>query len=108
MEGHALFPNRSEREKERERERARGSRPTKMKVTEKVGALLRSVSPACDDVCTPENPISIRVGTRSRSSAHAHARVHVYIHTYISITCAMRIENLCSLTIFFPFLLDYF
>ena len=92
MEGHALFPNRSERERERERKRARGSRPTKMKVTEKVGALLRSVSPACDDVCTPENPISIRVGTRSRSSAHAHARVHVYIHTYVYID-HVRNEN---------------
>ncbi|KAK1132073.1 hypothetical protein K0M31_016211 [Melipona bicolor] len=43
--GYALFPNPSERDA-----REPTSRPTKMKVTEKVGALLRSVSPACDDV----------------------------------------------------------
>lgn len=47
MEGYALFPNPSEREV-----REPSNRPTKMKVTEKVGALLQSVSPACDDRCT--------------------------------------------------------
>lgn len=40
-EGHALFLNPSERETGEST-----SRPTKMKVTEKVGALLRSVKPA--------------------------------------------------------------
>lgn len=63
--GHALFPNPSERDA-----REPTSRPTKMKVTEKVGALLRSVSPACDDVihiCLDSEIVEFRFmwGTRS-------------------------------------------